>query len=289
MSQILLYYKYVQIKNPIAFQILQKTWCQSLGLKGRIIISEEGINGTVEGSVENTEMYIQKMTKLQDFENIHWKKSVGTKDAFEKLSVKVKKEIVASLVKDLNPTKKTGKYLDPKELKNWFILGKKFYIVDMRNMYEFEAGHFEGSILPTQLKHFRDLPKILPSIEHLKNETILSVCTGGVRCEKASGFLLENGFGDVWQLAGGIVSYMELFPNQDFLGKLYVFDNRLLMGFNLDSKEHKVVGKCRICGASNENFVDYWDKNKRRSHGIICQNCIDKKEVRLDSKNKISF
>src|SRR6185369_5737909 len=116
------------------------------------------------------------------------------------------------------PNKLTGKRLKPEELHDWINSDKEFYIVDMRNGYEHLAGYFKGSILPA-MDNFRDLPAFLKQIEHLKNKTVLTVCTGGVRCEKASGYLLANGFSDVYQLDGGIVTYMESYPNEDFLGK----------------------------------------------------------------------
>ena len=125
----------------------------------------------------------------------------------------------------------------------------------MRNDYEQKSGYFEGSIL-SNFENFRDLPTIIPRLKHLKNKRIVTVCTGGVRCEKASGFLLKNGFTEVYQLYGGIVTYMEKYPNQDFKGKLYVFDNRLVIGFNIDAPEHEVVGQCKLCGKQVDSYVN---------------------------------
>jgi UPF0176 protein len=158
-------------------------------------------------------------------------------------------------------------------LHNWFRDQKKFYIIDMRNDYEYAVGHFYNSVLPKNLKHFRDLPKILPEIQHLTNETIVTVCTGGVRCEKASGFLIHHGFKDVYQLQDGIITYMEKYPNQDFLGKLYVFDRRVVMGFNTDKSDHQIVGKCVKCSNQSENLVDFYDNGIRR-YQIVCPDCV---------------
>lgn len=146
----------------------------------------------------------------------------------------------------------------------------------MRNAYEFKVGHFENSILPP-MENFRDLPKVVEQIKHLKNKTVLTVCTGGVRCEKASGFLVANGFNNVYQLYGGIVSYMEKYPNEDFLGKLYVFDGRITMGFNTEDSKHKIVGKCSICGKSADTYRDCVNlhcPNKR--HYVACDDCDEK-------------
>src|SRR6185369_3597378 len=145
--QVLLYYKYVAIDNPIAVMNDQRLLCQKLHLKGRIIIAKEGINGTVEGTKENTEKYIAETIKDPRFADISFKKSVGTGDAFPKLRVKVRDEIVTSDVAGLDPTRKTGKYITAEELHKWFEEKREFYLVDMRNDYEYMSGFFEGSIL----------------------------------------------------------------------------------------------------------------------------------------------
>ncbi len=275
--QILLFYKYVDIEDPAQVAEWQREICQKLELKGRIIIACEGINVTLEGTKENTEKYIQKLEKDPRFLNIHFKRSVGTGVAFPKLSVKVRSEIVSGHLKnlDVNPNQTTGIYLTPEELHSWIESKRKFFIVDMRNDYETEVGYFKDSILPN-FSNFRDLPQALPQLKNLKDQTVVTVCTGGVRCEKASGFLVKNGFENVYQLYGGIVSYMEKYPNQDFLGKLYVFDGRVTMGFNTDSPDHQVVGKCEICESPADNYYDckYLHCTNKR-HFISCDGCIE--------------
>ncbi len=275
--QILLFYKYINIDHPDELADEQRKIWQELNLKGRMIIASKGINGTLEGEKADTEKYVNLMAKDPRFKDIHFKRSKGTGDGFAKISVKVRAEIVSSHLKekDVDPTRVTGKYIQPEELNSWIKSGKKFYIVDMRNDYEHAVGFFKDSILPP-FANFRDLPKILPILRDLRNETIVTVCTGGVRCEKASGFLVENDFKDVYQLYGGIVSYMEKYPNQDFLGKLYVFDNRFTMGFNTDSDSHVVVGKCVTCGSLADVYYDCKNQScKNKRHFISCGNCIE--------------
>lgn len=277
MYQILLYYKYVPIESPEETMSQQRTLCERLGLKGRIIVAKEGINGTVEGTIDNTEKYISEMVKDSRFADIHWKKSIGTGDAFPKLRVRVRPEIVSTHLaeRDIDPRVTSGKYLEPEELYEW-IHGpntREFYIIDMRNDFEYAVGRFENSIFPG-MEYFRDLPKQLESLSHLKNKTVLTVCTGGVRCEKASGFLLTQGFTDVYQLKGGIVSYMEKYPNLDFKGKLYVFDKRLVMGFNTNAVDHEVVGRCAQCNESCERLINCIDDDCAR-HFILCKSCSD--------------
>jgi UPF0176 protein len=284
--QILLFYKYVHIETPEEVRSWQEEVCQRLGLKGRCIIATEGINATFEGLRENTEEYIKELEKDPRFLNIHMKRSVGTGNAFPKLSVKVRKEIVSLHLGacDIDPNQVTGTHLKPEELHEWIKTGKEFYIVDMRNAYEHKVGHFENSILPP-IENFRDLPKVVEQIAHLKDKTVLTVCTGGVRCEKASGFLITQGFKDVYQLDGGIVSYMERYPNENFKGKLYVFDGRVTMGpaslagasFYTDDTKHEVIGRCETCGEASENYVNCANPVCHR-HFLCCGDCVAQNE-----------
>ncbi|MBL8030273.1 MAG: rhodanese-related sulfurtransferase [Candidatus Doudnabacteria bacterium] len=274
--QIILFYKYAHITNPEQLMREQKGLQESLGIKGRTLIAKEGINATMEGTEENIEKYLRHLLSDPRFEKTHIKKSPGTGNAFSKTIVKVKPEIVNLQLGscDLDPNKLTGKRLSPEELHNWLNSEKTFYIVDMRNAYEHQAGHFKDSILPP-MDNFRDLPKFIESLAHLKEKTVLTVCTGGVRCEKASGYLVQNGFKDVWQLDGGIVSYMEKYPNEDFLGKLYVFDTRMLMGFFTDDPKHVVVGRCLVCKTPSERFTNCVISSCHRQV-IACKECEEK-------------
>jgi UPF0176 protein len=280
---VLLYYKYVHIEDPEELTLIQRAYCDALDLKGRILIAEEGINGTIEGTKANVEKYMELVEKDSRFKGINWKKTPGNGKAFKKLIVKVRSEIVTTGIadKDFGPLKKvTGKYLSPEELKKWYEEGKEFYVVDMRNDYEYEIGRFKNSIWPEGLGHFRDVPKAIKSIENLKDKTIVTVCTGGVRCETASGLLMKYGFKDVYQLQNGIVTFMKKYPNTYFEGKLLVFDGRETIAFNADNPDHKTIGKCRNCGKSSENLVNYW-KGEEDVYGIICKDCISSGLVKL--------
>lgn len=271
--KILLYYKYVDIDNPKRLMKEQKALCEKLDIKGRIIVSKEGINGTVEGLKKNTDKYIKAMLSDERFSDMDFKISFGTGNAFPKLSVKVREELVSTHVKGLNPNKTTGKYITADQLHEWFESGREFYMVDMRNDYEYISGHFENSIL-SGFSNFRDLPSILEKLEPLKNKTIVTCCTGGIRCEKASGFLVENGFNDVYQVLNGIQTYMEKYPNKHFKGKLYVFDGRITLGFNTDSPEHEIIGVCDLCGEKCDTYVNC-EYNMCHRHFIACEDCRD--------------
>lgn len=276
---ILLYYKYVRIKDPILAKEQQKAICEALGLKGRIIVANEGINGTVEGKTEDTEKYIAWMNTQKYFKDIDWKKSDGNGNCFPKLSVKVRTEIVSlHLVdenKDIDPNKLTGKRLKAEELDKMYESGEEFYIVDMRNDYELEVGKFEGTVFPG-LKNFRDLKDRVSEIEHLKDKKVVTVCTGGVRCEKASGFLMDQGFKDVSQLHNGMVTYMKNFPNKSFKGSLYVFDGRTTMTYD-DPEKHEIIGKCHYCSGATENYFDCTYPFCHQQF-LGCKSCIDENE-----------
>jgi UPF0176 protein len=273
--EVLLFYKYVSIDNPQTVHDVQRRLCEQLGLKGRIIIAHNGINGTVEGTADKTRLYIEQMQQDRRFADIVFKKSKGTGEALKKLQVRVRRDLVSDNTDSwgVDPHEETGKYLTAEELHEWITIGKPFYIMDMRNNYEHKSGHFVGSILP-DIDNFRDLPKALPELKKYDDRPIVSVCTGGIRCERASGLLIKYGFKDVYQLRDGIVTYMEKYPNEHFVGKLYVFDNRMLMGFNTDSPKHVVIGKCIVCNSVSENYVNCRNDICHR-HFIACANCLE--------------
>lgn len=270
--EIILYYKYVFIENPEAFMKEQRLLCEKLGFNGRIIIAKEGLNGTVEGTKEKITEYCNKLTSDSRFTDINFKRSPGTGRAFPKLSIKVRKEIVTGGLgeEDINPQKLTGTYLSAADFHSWIEKKEDFAIVDMRNDYEHRVGHFENSILPP-ISNFRDIPKILPQLEYLKDKKVVAVCTGGVRCEKASGYLMKKGFKHVFQLHNGIVSYMEKYPTGAFKGSLYVFDNRMTIAF-AGPEKRGLVGRCDKCRKPSEAYVNCSNEICHR-HFICCSLC----------------
>jgi UPF0176 protein len=200
--------------------------CERLGLTGRIIVAEEGINATLEGTNATIDKFCAAFIRDPRFADVDIKTSESDGRAFPRLSIKVRPEIVASsLPKEIDPTKDTGTYMTPEELEARIQAGKAPVIIDMRNDYEYARGHFKGS-LPSGMDNFRDLPKVVGNFEDLKDVEVLPVCTGGVRCEKASAYLKAKGFTKVYQLKGGMHRYMEQYPEGAFEGELYVFDRR---------------------------------------------------------------
>jgi UPF0176 protein len=283
---VLIYYKYSPIDNPELVVTKQRFLCEKFDLKGRVLIAKDGINGTVEGSPANTADYISELQKDDFYKDIYFKSSNGSGDSFPKLQVRTRDEIVTTMLDykdEIGPlVGVTGKYITPVQLHSLIASSEEFYIIDMRNDYEYSVGYFQNSVLLKNLKNFRDLPKVLSEIEHLKNKKVITVCTSGVRCEKASGFLLRHGFTDVSQLKDGIMEYMQQFPNQDFLGKLFVFDNRVVVGFNTESSDHQIIGKCIKCSKTSERFIDHRDTDGERRFQIVCEACVETGAVVVD-------
>jgi UPF0176 protein len=288
-SQVLLFYNYTQIADPTAELSRQQQFCEEHNLTGRMIIATEGLNATFEGDSEQVAQYQQWLHQDQRFADTHFKTSPGDGSSFPKLNIKVRPELVSLSLgaADIDPNQTTGHHLTAEQLHDWIHSDKEFYIIDMRNDYEFEVGHFAGSVLPN-LENFRDLPKVLPEIAHLKNKTVVTVCTGGIRCEKASGYLVTQGFNDVHQLFGGIHTYMEKYPNQDFLGKLYVFDGRVTMGFNTDDESHQIIASCTHCGSKSDQIIDCADihclSSRKVRHFVCCDDCLDDNSESLCKK-----
>lgn len=269
--EIIIFYKYVHLADPAAVMHWLQVLCAKLGLHGRILLAQEGINGTVEGPAEQVRAFESAMHARPEFSDVWFKSSPGTGHAFPKMKIKVRSEIVTTGLSpetDINPNQVTGTHLSPAELKHWYESGQDFAIIDMRNDYEYAVGHFQGS-LESGMTNFRDLPHIPEKFAHLKDKKVLTVCTYGVRCEKASGFLKEQGFQDVYQLDGGIGTYMKAYPGQDFLGSLYVFDDRMTEQF---TDQYEKIGRCVACHGTSERFGNcaYDECHKQL---IICETC----------------
>src|SRR3989338_928986 len=204
------FYKYVKIENPLGLQQDQFDLCNSLNLKGRILLGEEGINGCVYGVKESIERYKKEIKKNPSFSDMEFKDTVAEKPAYGKLFVRIRKEIVNSSIDvDLN---KTGKFLEPKEIKEMLDRNEDLIFVDMRNEYESNIGKFKNAII-LPMRNFRELPEAVKEIENLKDKRIVAYCTGGIRCEKATAYLNEIGFKDVSQIKGGILKFGEEFPD----------------------------------------------------------------------------
>ncbi|MER2169222.1 MAG: rhodanese-related sulfurtransferase [Psychrobacillus psychrodurans] len=254
--RVLLYYKYVPIEDPVTFAQEHLAACKELGLKGRILVSDEGINGTCSGTIEQTDAYMNMMKADERFADMVYKIDETEGHAFKKMHVRPKKEIVhLGLADDINPNEITGQYLSPKEFFEQ-MQAEDTVVIDARNDYEFDLGHFRGAIRP-EIRNFRDLPDwMLENKEMFEGKKVLTYCTGGIRCEKFSGWLVREGFEGVGQLHGGIATYAKdpEVRGQLWDGQMYVFDERIAVPIN--QVEHVVVGKDHFTGDPCERYVN---------------------------------
>ncbi|MFD2442791.1 rhodanese-related sulfurtransferase [Bacillus sp. CGMCC 1.16607] len=276
--RVLLYYQYVSIENPEEFAKEHLAFCNELGLKGRILVANEGINGTVSGTVEQTNAYMEKMKQDPRFADMVYKIDEAEEHAFKKMKVRPRPELVTlRLEDDVNPKELTGTYLSPKEFYER-LQDEDTIVLDARNDYEYDLGHFRGAIKPDIL-NFRDLPQwVRENKEMFADKKIITYCTGGIRCEKFSGWLLKEGFKDVAQLHGGIVTYGKDPEVQGELwdGQLYVFDERI--GVPVNQKEHVVVGRDFYNGEPCERYVNC--ANPACNKKILCSEENEHKYLR---------
>jgi len=247
---VILFYKYVEVSDPAAFAGAQRQLCTELGLKGRVLIAEEGINGTLAGPNDAIESYIQALTSDPRFADIVFKFSAGDVGTFPKLVVKLRKEIVTLNAGALAPDR--DNHLTPRAWKEKMETDPDAVLLDVRNRYESDAGKFENAVV-CDIEHFRELPNFVEKLEPLKTKRVLLYCTGGVRCEKASALLRQRGFQHIYQLEGGIVSYQEQFGNEHWLGECFVFDQRMTVRVE---EGLRPIGRCAHTGETTSRFVN---------------------------------
>jgi UPF0176 protein len=265
---ILLYYCYTHIADPEQFREEHHLFCLSLNLRGRIIIAPEGLNGTVSGLREDCEKYMAAVKADARFSHTDFKIEEYPSHAFTKLHVRTKPEIVHSDLFHINPNQKTGKHLPPAEFKKMKD-GEDVVILDVRSNYEHEVGKFKNAVT-LDIENFRDFPSKVAELEKYKGKKIITYCTGGIKCEKASAFLLENGFEDVYQLHGGIIKYAIEEGGEDFEGKCYVFDNRITADVN--KVNPVVISKCHICGTVSDRMINCANA-ECNLHAPMCEAC----------------
>ncbi|GAA0480629.1 rhodanese-related sulfurtransferase [Salinibacillus aidingensis] len=262
--QVLLYYKFVHIEDPETYAAEHLEFCKELGLKGRILVAEEGLNGTVSGTVEQTNKYMETMHNDPRFADMMFKVDEVEGHAFKKMHVRHRPELVTLRLDDeWDPSEETAEFLDPKEFYEE-LQRDDTVVLDTRNDYEYDLGHFRGAINP-DIETFRELPEwIKENKDELKDKRVLMYCTGGIRCEKVSGWLQKEGIEDVAQLHGGIVTYGKDPEVQGELwdGKCYVFDERISVPVN--QKEHVVVGRDYFDGKPCERYVNCADPDCNR-------------------------
>ncbi|AKM80273.1 MAG: hypothetical protein UW38_C0001G0417 [Candidatus Saccharibacteria bacterium GW2011_GWC2_44_17] len=258
MQKILLYYKFTPIKDPETTKLWQKTLADSLNLKGRILISPHGLNGTVGGEMDDLKKYIKATKEFPGFKGTVFKWSDGGREDFPRMSVKVKSEIVAfeaadELRVDENGVVGGGKHLKPSQVNKLVQEREDVVFFDGRNAHEAAIGKFKDAVVP-DTHTSRDFIRELESgkYDDLKDKPIVTYCTGGIRCEILSSLMINRGFKEVYQIDGGIVKYGEAYGDDGLWeGSLRVFDDRMTVDF---SDSPKVIGVCSHCEGATNNY-----------------------------------
>lgn len=276
--RVLLFYKYQTIEDPEEFAKDHLAFCKSIGLRGRVLVGKEGINGTVSGPLDVTQAYMNYVHQLPGFEDLWFKQDLADDYAHRKMFVRPREEIVAlNLEEDINPHEVTGQYLSPKEFRE-AILDEDTIVLDTRNDYEYDLGHFKGAVRP-DIRNFRELPQwVLDNKEKFMDKRVVVYCTGGIRCEKFSGWMVKEGFKDVGQLHGGIDTYGKDPEVQGDLweGKMYVFDDRIAVPIN--HVNPNVIARDYFDGQPCERYVNCGNPNCNEQ--IICSQENEDKYLR---------
>lgn len=260
MQKILLYYKFIPLADPEVVKLWQKTLCDSLNLRGRILVSRQGINGTVGGNIDDLKAYIKATKQLPGFKDIVFKWSDGSRENFPRMSVKHRRELVGFKNSDdeFDVDEKGvvggGQHLKPEQVHEMVQkYGDDVVFFDGRNEHEARIGRFKNAVVP-DTRTSRDFIRELESnkYDNIKDKKIISYCTGGIRCEVISAMMKKRGFKEVYQIDGGIVKYGEKYGDDGLWeGSLRVFDNRMTMDF---SDHAKVIGECTHCQGNTSNF-----------------------------------
>jgi predicted sulfurtransferase len=234
-------YKFITLTNLSSLQTTFMQNCQDLDLKGTILLSEEGINLSLAGSVENIITFKNQLHTDNRFSDMTFRESQSTHQPFKRLKIKIKKEIITLRRPEVQPAKKRASEISPEEFKHWLDEKRDITILDTRNDYEVKFGTFNNAID----LHIKDFCEFIKATETLsKEKPIVMFCTGGVRCEKAGLHLLNQGFPEVYQLDGGILNYFAKVGGAHYQGECFVFDERVALDSNL---QRTGTVQCKIC------------------------------------------
>ncbi len=252
MIEVILYYKFHKIDDPEQFCADHKKRMLEMGVKGRVYIGEEGINGTLAGTPEQMEEYKNYLRSIPGFEETEFKIDEADVIPFPKLICKVRKEIVSIHLDGLDP-EEGGHYMEPSEWKQMLESDEDYLLIDVRNNYESKVGHFEGALRP-DVENFYEFPEWLDRAGLPKEKKVLMYCTGGIRCEKFSVLMKKKGWKDVNQLHGGILRYAQEEGGEHYKGKCFVFDDRLVVPVNKENLEP--IARCEITGKPADSYIN---------------------------------
>ena len=280
-------YKFVEIDDLLSLQSNLYEICEKNNIMGTILIANEGINGTISGKNNEINQTISLLKSDKRFANIEIKYSSTNKQPFHRMKVRLKKEIVTIGLPEINPNKKVGTYVKPEDW-NDLISDPNVIVIDTRNKYETKIGSFQNALDPetSSFREFPDWVKKFKSSKENANKKIAMFCTGGIRCEKASSLMKEEGFEDVYHLQGGILKYLEAIDKENSLwnGECFVFDQRVCLTDELE------VGSYKMCFACRMPITEEEMQNEKYIEGISCIYCYDKttkeKKERFGSRQR---
>ena len=271
MEKIILFYKFCFLPDSLAVRLWQEELCRRLQLKGRLIVAKQGLNGTLGGTLDNLKAYKKALNEIPVLRDIDYKWLDGCSDDFPKLSVKVRPELVTLAAKKEFSPLVSSTALTPRQWHRYLEKNPQVLVLDARNYYESELGYFKvRNLIRPNIKSFKDIKKVVENLP--KDQPILTYCTGDVRCEYLSAYMMQSlGFGRVYHLEGGIVKYGEVYKDNGFWhGKCYVFDRRMNIGFSVTTVD---IAKCVSCKAQTSEQVNCDDCN---SQLVVCSSCQTK-------------
>lgn len=274
---VLAYYYYTRIEHPEELSAQHLKYCKELGLRGRIYFAPEGINGTISGTREACEQYMKDLKADPRFSGIEFKADEAEGHVFTRMHVRPKTEIVHSGLRDpeyIDPTKETGKHLRGEEFLKLKENNDDVVIIDVRSNYETRLGRFKNAVT-LDIENFREFPSKLSELEQYKDKKVVTVCTGGIKCEKASALLIKEGFKDVYQLHNGIIGYAKDTGGKDFDGVLYVFDGRVTMPVN--EVNPTAIANCKKCGTPTTRNLNCANVECNEQFNM-CETCSEEME-----------
>ncbi len=282
-------YQFTRLENYEEMREPLQEFCKEREIRGTLILALEGINGTVAGPEPAMRELIAKLHEDERFADLEWKESWSHDQPFLRMKVKLKREIVTIGRDDIDPTACVGKYVEPEEW-NQLIQDPDVVLIDTRNDYETMLGTFKGAVDP-DLNHFRQFPDyVQDNLNPQRHKKVAMFCTGGIRCEKASSYLLKQGFEEVYHLKGGILKYLEKIPKEQSLweGECFVFDGRVSVDHDLNQGQYGLCPNCRM-PLSEEDM-----ESPKYEHSISCPYCYDslteeRRERLLERKHQIEI
>ena len=263
-------YKFVALEDFESLREPLHNVMQENGVRGTLLLAREGINGTVAGSRAGIDTLLKWLQSDPRLEDIVYKESLDDSNPFHRTKVKLKKEIVTMGVEGIDPKRVVGTYVKPKEW-NTLISDPEVVLVDTRNDYEVQVGTFKDAINPVT-DTFREFPQyVKDNLDPEKNRKVAMFCTGGIRCEKSTAYLKEQGFDEVYHLEGGILKYLEEVPQEDSLweGECFVFDNRVTVNHQLEKGSYDQCHACRLPLTAEQMKSDQYQA------GVSCPSCYD--------------